>query len=589
MDYHGKINADFHGLGKYDNAAIKFAYGQIIETFTDTSVQGSRDLKQWRYLNDYKKLPQYIGSVEQMRAREDVIFDWTQPNLTAEQVAQITEKEVPYLYCSDEYANLTPTCKRFDFGANQREVMEAKRIGYKNYFVFSNYLRNRLVLNWAAIDRGYTTFREAVMTYQYWYLYRARDASFADTDLYKDMVQAFVDGFNLMTEVLAMPEPGYYTPCQYGTDTPGDLTDDKTVFIPAYYLYYSSAVQAGGEGYVAFNEGETCADPYENEDILLTLGDSQPLFLGFSDDYVAWTFTYLGTYWDKQAALMELADPFAMFFRTNGTEDFRSFSVSPFRVFDLEILGLMNGLLRYDLPSLGSFVDVNNLDADGRPLDGLAPRLLIDPNQALPDVALPGQTASTGAVVYPALARNLMRLGVVYGTALLTSPLDDSLDFAKHTRVAMKGGVDDISAFDDIDNALILAECTLPDSGQTYRALDTDDGYGIGYDMVEKCSNLVGQLTQTRDDLVQAVIDRDTAEDDLEDAEAALAANSDPGQEATLQAAVDDAEDAYDSAYNAWWRLEVRKDNVEFDLSLAQQALQYTRLVHLVYEHGDEL
>jgi hypothetical protein len=37
MDYGAKINSDVHSLGKYDYAAIKFGYTQLVDTYTDTS------------------------------------------------------------------------------------------------------------------------------------------------------------------------------------------------------------------------------------------------------------------------------------------------------------------------------------------------------------------------------------------------------------------------------------------------------------------------------------------------------------------------------------------------------------------------
>ena len=72
---------------------------------------------------------------------------------------------MPYLFCSDEYANRTPTCKRFDFGANQREVQQSFETYYKNYFIFTNFLRNRLVLNVSRVlRRSWTTFGPPTVT-----------------------------------------------------------------------------------------------------------------------------------------------------------------------------------------------------------------------------------------------------------------------------------------------------------------------------------------------------------------------------------------------------------------------------------------
>ncbi len=546
MDYHGKINADFQGLGKYDNAAIKFGYGQLIETFADAQPIAGHALKGWRLLNDYTKLPGQLGGVSAMRSRKDVIFDWNKPDLTIDEVSAITANEVPYMYCSDEYAGYTPTCKRFDFGANQREVAEANRIRYKNYRIFSNFLRNRLTINWAAADRGYTAFHDALLTYQYWYLYRATNPDFKNTDLYSDMLKAYVDGFNLMAEVLATPEPGTYFPCSYD----GGATS-------VYYSYdlgdYSDAIY----------KGATC--DYANQ-VFIPLGDAFPLFLGFSEDFTAWTFTYIGTYWDKEAAVAELTDPQAYFFRVNQVEDARLYSISPFRVFDREILNLMNNVIRYDLPNLasylpaaaGDFTNVDGVKLANKPLVG---HTLIDPDQALQDLPSTTTAPANTIPVYPAMARNLQRLGVLYGIAFLTSPLDATLDFSKHTRIFLKGAYDDLPSWNT--TTLDKAECMIPSSGYTYRAVATDDGYSIGVDMVNECSRLVKKVYDFEHIAeLQAPGHPPLTPEEQEDVD--------------LVTANPDMADSYLS-------------EARFDLDVSVQTLQWSRLIHLVYEHGADL
>lgn len=547
MDYHGKINADFAGLGMYDRAAIKFGYGQVLETFTNANVDGGKAMKAWRFSNNYKNLPGHVGSVDKMYDRGHMTWDWTKDeNRTQTAVTSLNADLVPYLFCSDEYANMTPTCKRFDFGADPREQMAANYVRYKNYFIFTNYLRNRLLMDFGSVMyRGYSVFSDIVMTYQYMYLYRSLDKNFLSTDYGKDMAAAVANGFNLMTEVIAMPTPGTYYKCT-------DLATSNKVYYPGGYIYYDPLVDVNrGEGI----DGEDCD---MDANIQLGLGDAQPLFLGFSEDFVAWTFTYLGTYWDKEAALTLFANPTARFFRVNGQEDLRAFSVSPFRVYDKEMLGLMNSLIRYNRKELGSrFDDVST--------NRLMPRALVDASQPLVDLETPAPPASQSLpVVVPSLARNLQRTAVLYGTALLTSPLDDSLDFAKHTRVWLKGGFDDLPAFNSLP-AGDRAECTLPDVGTTFRAIKVADNFNISFDMVRECADQVTAYGAAGTALAAAVAAVTAAE----------AANAnDPALPALRQAETD-----------ARFELE----NAQFDLASTQQMLQWTRAVHAVFEHGAEL
>jgi hypothetical protein len=502
MDYSGRVNADFQGLGKYDVAAIKFGYGQLIENYANPAQIAGKDLRNWLFVNDYHKI---ATQVPNNTDRIDVQFDWTKPNLSPSDVDGVTQNEVPYLFCSDEYAGYTPTCRRFDFGANQREVVQSAYLKYKNYFIFSNYLRNRLTPDWNATMRGYMAFRDIITTYQYMYLYRSQqDAMFEgtpffSTDLGKDMATATADGLNMMSEVIAMPQPGRHYLCNVSNQQ----------------VYY--AQRDIDNGAIDSSQCDLAGDGR-----VMHVGDAEPLFLDFTDDYVTWTFRYIGTYWDKLSAIEMLTNPQATFFRVNGTEDQRAYSVSLYRIYDQEILGLFSNLIQYNRPALASDLDSTT--------GSIVPRKVIDISGSLgaPVISNPANMTP----VWPALARNLQRMGVLYGLAWLSSPLDDAMDFAKHSRVTLKGAYDD-AAIAGHPADLKPAECTLPITGYTYRAMQSRDGYSIGYEMVQTCAARV---------------------------KAYFAATDQTQKEAALT-----------------------------DLASIEQTLQYTRLIHLIYEHGAEL
>ncbi len=539
MDYHGKINGDFRGLGRYDAAAVKFGYGQMVETFTtaNAGVGNRKEALNWRFYNDYTKIPQYVGSVQQMYARADVKWDW---NVETTPPAN----EVPYMFCSDEFAPYTPTCRRFDFGANQREIVAAQYSKYKDYFIFTNFLRNRLNLDPnRVLNRGPSTFSEILMTYQYMYLYQSLDRGFLDTDLGTDMAAAVADGFNLMGEVLSMPVPGLYRRCV-------DQGDGSVM----YYENDDVVVNDAGE-YLGYDD-ELC-DMDEASALIMPLGDAEPLFLELTWD-MDWeqrTYTYFGTFWDKAAALAYLSLPSAYFFRTDSYADWRAFSVSPYRIYKEPILEVMRSLMTWDRRALASRYDEVS--------HTFKPRRLIDPAQPLLQVSSDGLTYADNGIndtslpmIKPPIVRNLRDDATIYGSAFLTSPLDDMLDFSKHTRVTVKGG------FDDIEPANLnpgdTAECAIPDSGITYRAFRVNDGFEIAWDLVSDCAQQSGELKQAQEDYAQAQVD--------------LA--GDPDDVALIE--------AYNEAFDAM-------DDAEDVLASVQQNLQYMRLVHLVYEFGAEL
>ncbi|MEO0813197.1 MAG: zinc-dependent metalloprotease, partial [Myxococcota bacterium] len=489
MDYSSRVNARDAGLGPYDAAAVKFGYGQLIETFDSAAAPGGETLKDWRFLNDYLSLPGHLGGVDAMYERRSIVWDWNDPDQQrASFVQQTLQDEVPYMFCSDEFADWLPTCRRRDVGANAREQQAGNYILYNNYFPFTNFLRGRLQLNANSIlNRSFGIFREVGMLYQYMYLYRSLDENFLNTPAGADMATAVADGLNMLAEVVGSPDPGEYYGCVNGAG-------DKVYYSSSLLDFDPSDEQFYGD------QGELC----DLDDLIeVQLGQSQPLFLGFSEDFVTYTFNYFGNYWDKLAALDVMTFPRARYFRVNDIEDRRTFSVSPFRVYDREVLDVMSGLIGYNRPSLSNYVDL----AGQEPV--VVGRSLLDVNQPLQDLDNPiaGAPSSLPKIV-PSLARNLQRRAVLVGTALLTSPLDDTLDFAKYTRVWVKGAIDDLSTFDSVDPAERV-ECTLPGIGQTYRSIAVENTFNLGFDMVTDCARFVVELAvaESEEAVAQTALD----------------------------------------------------------------------------------
>ncbi|MEO1171894.1 MAG: zinc-dependent metalloprotease, partial [Myxococcota bacterium] len=133
MDYSSRVNARNAGLGPYDAAAVKFGYGQLIEVFDSASAPGGQALRDWRFLNDYRSLPEHLGGYEALANRQTRFWNWNDPEQQKRSFVETElSDEVPYMFCSDEFADWTPTCRRRDVGANAREQQAANYVLYKN-------------------------------------------------------------------------------------------------------------------------------------------------------------------------------------------------------------------------------------------------------------------------------------------------------------------------------------------------------------------------------------------------------------------------------------------------------------------------
>lgn len=110
MEYIDDTQA-LHVMGKYDIAALRFAYARKIE------------------LND--------GSILDIKGTlKDTIANSKDPSLGG--------RIKPYKYCSDEGADINPGCRRFDLGVNYTEITENAIKEYKNRYNYANFRNGRL-------------------------------------------------------------------------------------------------------------------------------------------------------------------------------------------------------------------------------------------------------------------------------------------------------------------------------------------------------------------------------------------------------------------------------------------------------------
>ncbi len=171
MDYGSRFMSDLAGLGHYDQAAIAFGYGQLVEVFNgepDDNLLELFDLPTVVRKRHYTGLPETFGGIEAMYDRRLVPYDDVVSQLKGE--ADWTLWEVPYRFCSDEYDGATATCATFDEGADAFEIADAARRRYVEYFPFLSFSRDKRMFNewdymWGVQSR---TFLPMLTQYQNW-------------------------------------------------------------------------------------------------------------------------------------------------------------------------------------------------------------------------------------------------------------------------------------------------------------------------------------------------------------------------------------------------------------------------------------
>jgi hypothetical protein len=250
MDYHGRFNLDFHGIGYYDKAAIKFGYGQIVEAFefppTDPLLE-YYDLKtvlhNFRHYTSYPKI--FHGSKNIARRKNVLLEDIKEEMIKLK--GRTSLWEVPYRMCEADRAGTAsyPLCNMWDEGADSFEIVRNLINKYKTYYIFRNFPRGK-VRGQAAT----TTYIRSLLSryllrplvhYQN-YFYRYKDMTRLWQRLYEEkkvgerkwsldldgglsQAIASIEGLEFLLSLIATPEPG-----SYGLRESG-------VYIPLYWIH----------------------------------------------------------------------------------------------------------------------------------------------------------------------------------------------------------------------------------------------------------------------------------------------------------------------------------------------------------------
>lgn len=481
MDYHGNWNADASGLGPYDHAAIKFAYGQLLEVFDDGALQVNpeqQDMSRWLFLNDWKKIPdQLTNGVEGMYKRKYVQYDWTATSTQQKPPSNA----VPYRFCPGGYYGQLPECRVFDYGPDTRSNTSFLLTRYWQHYFFTHFNRDRL---WdyfvggeqGAINADLQVFDDFTQKMQWYYFFKATDPEFTGSDAEADYLATTITGLNHFSHVLGHPGNGVYTTVNKSQvfGLTNDSPDTDRLAPSDIMVQWSNLFQCDAQNFATIDaQGapQTAKAGYQLANV--PLGDGRPFFLGFTNDYEEYYTRYVGTFWAKQYALLFMGLNTAWFPRTTYAVDPRFFDVSWYRLFPNEIGKIYHDLIVDQQINIGAVVDAN-----GRVIH----RDLIDPATG----KAPDYTGLSRTI--PSISFNHQYYAMLYGQALMSSTLDGAPDFTKTMKLTIDGSDDDLAAFDSA-NPEDVAVFTHPISGLTIRGLRVGPN-PIAYDLVQRLNVL---------------------------------------------------------------------------------------------------
>lgn len=466
MDYGNNfVVSDANGIGHYDVAAIKMGYGDLVEVFTAapdageaawtvfmlgsgwpvplqlSSFRGGGSLSAYQYTD----LPGIFGGgVAGLEARADVPFDSLGPDSFLEGVGiedAVIDAEgrpvVPYMFCSDEQADLGPDCMRYDAGADPYETLQSVIDSYWNQYVFHSFRRERLGFGVDGVaDRVLHRYFEKLQSAnQIYALQRGAMedvfAGVAGLDRFwerQDGMGAWTLGvgaaYALLTRVVAAPEPGSYAEGRRG--------DGSRALLP------------GGGGALG---GGVQIDAVDGRFLESTWN--------FDDGYF-W-FDQLeraGYYYDKTLALQVLTDPETRFIGRDTAADARQFQISFYSSFNTSLTALVRGILSDDWRTF-------------------APRAGVDGGLVYPDPLALVAGDVDGVPLDPNASFSIQLHAAAMSMALIPDTFDQV--FFSQARLFVRGGAEGV----EIDPSVATIEWVDPLTGLTYVAASFEDEDGV--------------------------------------------------------------------------------------------------------------
>ncbi len=366
MDYGQKIHSDIHGLGKYDYAAIRYGYGELVDVYADTSFLRQRVLDVAKRENANKPdIAKWSVQMETTGWQYDVITpqfsivsDWMPPaynqkrdavpeflvNLESNNAYKYgrndmdrTYLEVPYKYCSDEFVGSTLACNRFDTGATTEEIVYHAGEAVEEYYLFDAFKRERqwfalggsplsymarITDRWlaplGAAGRYYALYNNMLRFYPWFATFDRQESGFAP------MRRASMAAFRKLASMIGSPAPGAY------------------VFDKKQNVYVNTSYDdaAPGEAHVNLGPGKY---PWT------TFAHDKGYFYA---DHPLW----IGSYWDKVAAIQVMTNATVALISESAGEQlplFRGTAIGFNTIYPRELMKVLGGLVAGDAEMIG--------------------------------------------------------------------------------------------------------------------------------------------------------------------------------------------------------------------------------------------
>jgi hypothetical protein len=504
MDYTADMTGRFAGLGKYDQAAINFAYADHVEVWED--FQKPNRLSFDKFTADYSRLPELYGDAitgndvdgsEEFAAGVDFMLErrkwipidkaverrkagiqkntelaqkwWDGPGARPNDPAPYVPNTVPYDFCSDYKAGISLGCDTFDHGGNDDEVVRHAFNKYRFLQPFWRYKGQDIDLGFPYgsllasryQSRVIRTLQIAERPFRYFSIYEWYGYDLGDYQ--ENLRAASIGALNFYAELMAMPEPGRY--CMYDEADfradPNWYYDLENTYVPANYHA---------------QEGQ-CDDPLEIE-----RGEGQFYNYELTDEY-HYRVRRVGSYIDKSLAALSFFNISANWVNSDYLTDLRANNITFYSLFKEEMLNWLGDMIIGK--STGYFAgDIVDEDGEGDDKRYIPPEI-VNLDQYEQDGGQTTQIRDQTPKVLTQFGFN-EQLQTLAGAMIVNSSWQDrSVDFRQYLKVIRQE--EDKQAFDEDTE---IATFTHPITNVIYKSPQTADDKSIGVEVIERANNM---------------------------------------------------------------------------------------------------
>lgn len=477
MDYHASALADINGLGLYDKAAIKWAYGQVVEIFPKENLKldaDKTDLAHWLKFNNYRDIPKsLLKDLEAINQRQHVKFSWNGEGVSR----SFPSNAVPYAYCDDPQGEEGPRCLAYDFGPDMRSSAQWLRSRFWQQYLLMHFAKDdswtTSTASMKPLVQDIDILNKFTNMMRWYYRYSQDDPEFKGSYAEQDYLSALSIGLNHFAHVIGLPESGAHISAPTWTieDQRSLATDVGRLAAANVLVPFKDLTECGVKSVTTINSMGQIEGLFDYRFIDVPLGAGRPFYPAISHDIEDRFMLYSGSALVKKFALYLLTAPLSVKKSSETMEKNDLLAMTWYRMFPEAVSKIYGAVIGKHYDQLGPILTANG---------SIVARDVID-EKTLAVIDYQDQPS-----VLPAMDDSLPLFAAANAIAFIPSTINQESDLNKSIKISCRGCSDEMDYSDTGEGNSVVRYAHW--SGDEYKAAKFPQMPSIGADLLEQAN-----------------------------------------------------------------------------------------------------